>query len=91
MVSLISSLSRLCQDCQLEEVSEANRKRERRPSAGIAHSFTRKDSKHEVGDFMVREEAFLVEAGRRAALHQRLVSWRLQELREARNQCPPPV
>lgn len=62
MVSLISSLSRLCQDCRLEEVSEANRKHERHPSAGIAHSFTRKDKKYELGDFMLREETFLVKA-----------------------------
>lgn len=33
MVSLISSLSRLCWDYQLEEVAEANRKHERHPSA----------------------------------------------------------
>lgn len=65
MVSLISSLSRLCQDCPLEEVSEANRKPERQPSAGIAHPFTRKDKKYEVGDFMVREETLPVEAGAR--------------------------
>lgn len=66
MVSLISSLSRLCQAYQLEEVSEANRKHERHPSAGIAHPFTRKDKKYEVGDFMVREETFLVEAWARS-------------------------
>lgn len=88
LVSLISSLSRLCQDCQLEEVSEANRKHERHPSAGIAHPFTRKDKKYEVGDFMVREETFLGGLGWGTKVQQLLVSWSLQLLSEARNQPP---
>lgn len=52
MVSLICSLSELCRDSQLEEVSEANRKHERDTHQLELLTLYQKDKEYEVGDFM---------------------------------------